>query len=72
MRTLSTPEVALLVGIHRVTLERWLAAGVIASPRRLQVGGKIIRLWTVRDVERVRRHKAKHYRKGRGPKKKPK
>jgi excisionase family DNA binding protein len=69
MKHLSTPEVAQLVGVHTVTLERWLASRVIPSPERLQVGGRSVRLWTARDIERVKRHKAESYRKGRGRKK---
>ena len=70
MKRLSTPEVARLVGIHPITLERWLATGKVGAPRRLRVGGRIVRLWSSQDIERVKGHKAKFYRKGRGRKKK--
>ncbi len=70
MSPLSTPEVARKVGIHRVTLEKWIRAGKVKPSKRVQVGGKAFRIWTARDVERVRKWKAAHYRKGRGRKKK--
>ena len=61
-----------MVGIDRVTLQRWLLAGKIREPRRIKNGGINARVWTDRDVERVRRWKAAHYRKGRGRKPKKK
>ncbi len=70
MSPLSTEEVASLVGISRVTLERWLAQKKIPMPKRILVGTRVSRIWTERDIERVRRHKEKFYRKGRGRKKK--
>jgi predicted site-specific integrase-resolvase len=72
MSPLSTPEVAHKVGIHRVTLEKWIRAGKVKPSKRVQVGGRAFRIWTARDVERVRKWKAAHYRKGRGRKKKKK
>ncbi len=59
-----------MVGIHKVTLQRWLLDGKIAEPRRMKNGGVDVRIWTDADVERVRRYKARFYRKGRGRKKK--
>ena len=70
MAPLSTAEVAKLVGIHRVTLETWLTTGKVKVPRTARIGGHVYRMWTERDVERVRKHKEKFYRKGRGRKKK--
>ena len=70
MTPLSTEEVARSVGISRVTLERWLASGKVPVPRPLHVGKNVFRNWNNRDIERVKRYKEKHYRKGRGRKKK--
>ena len=69
MSPFSTREVAQLVGVHLVTLEQWLAKRKVKLPRTVKVGAKTYRLWTERDVERVRRYKEKYYRKGRGRKK---
>jgi predicted site-specific integrase-resolvase len=65
----STAKVAAEVGVSKLTLVRWLVAGKIKEPRRVNQGGQEVRIWTDRDVERVRKYKAAHYRKGRGRKK---
>jgi len=70
MTPLSTPQVARRVGVHPITLERWLASSKIPVPKPLRVGGRVFRFWTSKDIERVRRYKEKFYRKGRGRKKK--
>jgi hypothetical protein len=72
MKDYSTATVASEVGISKLTLIRWLMAGKIREPRRVKQGGIELRLWTARDVERVRRYKLENYRKGRGRKPKPK
>jgi predicted site-specific integrase-resolvase len=66
---LSTKGVAVRVGISRVTLQRWLLSGKLNEPERLKIGGVDVRIWTELDLERVRRYKEAHYRKGRGRKK---
>jgi len=68
----STSQVATKIGVHRLTLIRWLLDGKIEEPERVKQGGVDLRLWTDRDVERVRRYKQENYRKGRGRKPKPK
>ena len=68
MTTYSTMQVARIVGIGRMTLLRWLKTGKVAEPRRIGNGGVEARVWTARDVEKVRRYKEKFYRKGRGRK----
>ncbi len=70
MVTYSTRQVARMVGINRSTLVAWLLSGKIREPRRIRGGGIDARVWTARDVERVRKWKSAHYRKGRGRKKK--
>lgn len=69
MKTYSTGEVARLAGVHKNTLFRWLNAGSIPEPRRGRFVGRNFRIWTPRDIERVKKYKAAHYRKGRGRKK---
>ena len=69
MTPLSTAQVAKLIGVHRVTLEEWLRKAKIRKPKTLQVGNQRYRLWTDKDVERLRKYKDKFYRKGRGRKK---
>ncbi len=70
MKTYSTKQVAQMLGIDRATLRRWLLSGKIREPRRIKNGGINARVWTARNVERVRKWKAAHYWEGRGRKKK--
>lgn len=72
MKTFSTGQVAEMIGVHKLTMIRWLLAGRVKEPRRVKQGGVELRIWTDRDVERVREYKQKNYRKGRGRKPKPK
>ena len=61
-----------MAGIHWTTLHRWLASGNVRASRSLPMNGRTLWRWTDADVGRVRRHKEKHYRKGRGRKPKRK
>jgi DNA-binding transcriptional MerR regulator len=70
MQTYSTATVARKVGVVKSTLLRWLYAGKIPEPRRLHNGGVDARIWSQKDLKRVREYKQAHYRKGRGRKKK--
>jgi len=72
MSPLSTAQIAKAVGIHRVTLERWLSSGKVQSPKTVRIGDGTFRQWTTADLERVRKYKQQNYRKGRGRKPKPK
>jgi DNA-binding transcriptional MerR regulator len=67
----STKEVARELGIARSTLELWIQKGKV-KPKTVTVGKLQYRLWTEREVDKIRRVKEKSYRKGRGRKKKPK
>ncbi len=69
MKTYSTKQVARIVGVHKRTLARWFRSGKVKEPRRIRNGGIDARVWTARDVERVKKYKAAHYGKGRGRKK---
>jgi hypothetical protein len=60
-----------MVGVDKQTLLRWLWAGKISEPSAFANGGQKIRLWTDRDLKKVRAYKEANYRKGRGRKKKP-
>ncbi len=70
MKSLSTAEVVKRIGVNRRTLYRWLYSGKIPEPKRGRLAGRSFRIWTPRDVERVKKYKAARYRKGRGRKKK--
>jgi hypothetical protein len=66
----STAVVARMIGVHKVTLVRWLLAGRLAEPRRSSFGGQVLRLWSERDLARAKAFKDANYRlatvKGRG------
>ncbi len=68
MKTYSTAEAAKLIGVNRVTLQNWLIDGKVSEPKKVSAGAVQIRVWTDRDVQRVKAYKAKFYRKGRGRK----
>jgi hypothetical protein len=80
--TYSTSQAAKLIGVHKITLIRWLLDGKVREPRRMELPGPALpsnqeagqstRIWTIRDVERVRKFKRGNYCKGRGRKPKPK
>jgi len=44
MKTYSTKQVAEVVGISRITLQRWLVSGRLADPERLKAGGIDVRV----------------------------
>ena len=70
MRTYSTGQAAKMLGVNRVTLQRWLIAGRVGEPKKVKMGGVEVRIWTDRDVERLRKYKQENYCKGRGRKSK--
>jgi hypothetical protein len=73
VRTYSTQQAAKRVGIHWVTLHRWLAAKkgrpTIAVPMG---GGRTLWRWTEKDLAKLEKLKKATYRKGRGRKPKRK
>jgi len=69
MNPLSTSEVARQVGVHPITLERWLSQDAALAPKTLRSGRRVVRLWTPQDVARLKRFKANQRR---GPKLKTK
>lgn len=55
MRQYTTNEAAGKLGIHRVTLQRWIAAKKIPAPKVQKVGVLSFRLWTEQDIARARK-----------------
>jgi excisionase family DNA binding protein len=53
--TCSSREAAKILGISLMTLQRHIAAKKISAPSVQHFGGNQFRLWTARDVERVRK-----------------
>ena len=68
----STAQVAKLIGIGRQTLHRWLREFPGLAPKKQKVGGVVVRMWSDRELKRLKKHKQDNYRKGRGRKPKPK
>jgi excisionase family DNA binding protein len=59
MRTYSTAEVAKMLGMHQPNLQRLIARKSIPFPRLSKIGQIAVRLWTARDVQRVKKLLAK-------------
>ncbi len=66
----TTSEAADRVGISLVTLQRWIAAGKVKAPRPTLIGAVGYRLWSAKDIEKLKAAKQAVYRKGGGRKKK--
>jgi predicted DNA-binding transcriptional regulator AlpA len=61
MKTYSTVKVAKMLGIGWSTLHRWIVDGKVKAPPIQTLGGVKVRLWTVEDIEGLRKYKNKHY-----------
>jgi excisionase family DNA binding protein len=66
----TTKEAARRVGIHQVTLQRWIKAGKIRAPEPTLIGAVGYRLWSLDEIEKVKVVKRALYHKGGGRKKK--
>jgi hypothetical protein len=55
MRTYSTTAAAHKLKLSRMSLHRHISSGKISAPPSKVVGGMRIRLWSARDIERVRK-----------------
>jgi DNA-binding transcriptional MerR regulator len=66
----TTEETAKKVGIHQVTLQRWIKAGKVKGPEPTLVGAVGYRLWSLDEIEEVKVVKRAIYHKGGGRKKK--
>jgi hypothetical protein len=59
VKPFSNAEVARMVGVHPITLERWLASGDLPWPKMVVSGGRVVRLWNEVDVQRAREYKTR-------------
>ena len=71
-RKRKTLEAAKAVGLSLRTLDRWMAEGKVKAPKLIVVHGRAVRLWTQKDIARLRKVKEEIYRRGQGVKKKAK
>ena len=73
VRTYSTQQAAKKVGIHWVTLHRWLAAKKVRPTIAVPMdAGRTLWRWTEKDIAKLEKLKKATYRKGRGRKPKGK
>jgi DNA-binding transcriptional MerR regulator len=54
MATYSTREVAKQVGIHVITLHRYILDGKVPAPKVQLAGGVKFRVWSEADIKRVK------------------
>jgi excisionase family DNA binding protein len=57
----SISEVARIVGVNRRTLQRWILAKQIPSPKVEIVDGKLKKSWTAAEVAQIKEHKQRTY-----------
>jgi excisionase family DNA binding protein len=62
----TTAEAARKIGIHQVTLQRWIKSGKVRAPKPTLIGAVGYRLWSLEDMEQLKAVKAAQYRKRRG------
>jgi DNA-binding transcriptional MerR regulator len=61
MKKYSTVEVAKLVGVSRDTLHRWIREKKVSAPPAESFGAFRVRLWTVADIERIKKYKVDRF-----------
>jgi predicted DNA-binding transcriptional regulator AlpA len=54
MSKLSTEQVAKKLGIGKSSLSRYILAGKVPAPKETMAGGIRLRLWSEKDIERLR------------------
>src|SRR6266852_3280748 len=55
MKRLSTTQAAKKLGIHTDTLAHYVEAGKVPAPEIVEVGKRIVHMWTEEEVEHVRK-----------------
>jgi len=51
MKTYTTSEAALKLGVSRETLYQWLRAAKFPAPKQIKLGTKTQYLWTDKDIQ---------------------
>jgi hypothetical protein len=54
MKQYSTREAARKLGLHLITIQKYIAEDKIPAPPLLQVGKGKLRIWTDEDIEKVK------------------
>jgi hypothetical protein len=60
-KTYSTVEVARLLDVTSDTLHRWIREKRVPAPEAQSLGPFRVRLWSIEEIEIVKRYKADHY-----------
>lgn len=68
----TTVQVARLLGVGRDTIYRWLRQGKIPSAKVARLGNVRVRLWTERDIAKIRQYMKQNPYQSRGRKRKTK
>jgi predicted site-specific integrase-resolvase len=61
MPSYSTVQLAKILNITSATLHRWIRQGKINAPPLQSLGDVRVRMWTLEDLERVKKFKGDHY-----------
>ena len=59
MKMRSTAQAAKQIGVSKNTLLRWLYAGLLAEPKTSKMPGSNWRVWTISDIARAKKVKAR-------------
>ena len=62
MKIYSTKQAATKIGVGWITLQRYVTSGKLTVPPLQKVGGVTVRLWTERDINRVKKQLQKRKR----------
>jgi excisionase family DNA binding protein len=60
---LTTAEAAKKIGIHQITLQRWITSGKVRAPKPTLIGAVGYRLWSPEDIDQLKAVKSSQYRK---------
>jgi len=53
IQTYSTDETAKQIGIHRITLQRWLAGGIVRPSIQIPLKNRTLWRWTKADLKKA-------------------
>src|SRR5262245_10104006 len=56
-RFLATAELARILGVHRITVQKWIRVGLLKPPKLTIRNGRAVRLWSPAAVREARRLK---------------
>jgi hypothetical protein len=62
----SISEAARRIGVHRTTVHRWIAGGLVPPPIAEDIAGARLRYWTADGFAKVKEYCENHFGKGKG------